>query len=144
MSSRSNNLNHQQPTVFSAVEESPDLLDLLANATSPAIKKIFIESLLEIFPTAFAPHNNLKAPDDLFLIFTTRFGREAQSMAIYPRVYAALKLRHMFVFQLREEKRDFIRDLGLDWTAAQRSSYFSKVNSACYVTGKSPIHLFPR
>ena len=138
----SNKLKRQLATLFSAVEGSPELLNLLQNATSSATKIIFTVSLLETLPTAFDPY--IKEPKDLFLLFTAWFGRDDQYKVIYPRVHAALQERLMFFFHLRDDKRDFIRDIGLDWTAADRSRYISKVKSACYVTGKSPFHLFPR
>ena len=134
----SNKLKRQLATLFSAVEGSPALLDLLQNATSPAIKIIFINSLLETLPTAFDPY--IKEPKDLFLLFTAWFGRDDQYKVIYPRVHAALQERLMFFFHLRDDKRDFIRDIGLDWTAADRSRYISKVNSAVMLLG-SPAHI---
>ena len=44
MPSRSNKFKRQLATLFSAVEGSPELLDLLQNTTSPTIKIIFIVS----------------------------------------------------------------------------------------------------
>ena len=84
MTSRSKKLKPQQATLFTAVEGSTELLNLLQNATSPTIKIIFINSLLETLPTAFIPYT--KKPEDLFLIFTTWLASDGQFKAIYPRV----------------------------------------------------------
>jgi len=131
----------QQSKVFRAVEDDPKLLDLLEIATSTGRKTIFIQTLLETMPTAFAQFIN-KKPEELFTIFTAWFGSYADSDTIYRGIHAAVQHRQKYFLELRFNKRQFIHDIGLDWTADVRSLFISQVNSVCDLVEKSSF--FPR
>lgn len=128
--SKARKLKAEQTTVFRAVEDNPKLLDLLEIATSQARQTIFIQSLLETLPDAFAQFD--KKPEELFTIFTAWFGTYADSHTIFRRIHAAVKYRQNFFMELRFNKRQFIRDIGLDWSTVTRAKFISKVNSFCY------------
>jgi hypothetical protein len=137
MSSKRKLISHQA-SVFSAVEGNHELLDLLEIATTTARKNIFIESLLKINPTAFDLHDTGKTSEDLFILFTTWFGSFDQSKTTkFPGITAAVRYKERFFLELRYQKRQFIRDIGLNWTAVDKSSYFSKVNSLSALVEKS-------
>lgn len=136
MSSNARKLISQQATVFRAVENSPELLELLEIATTSPRKIIFIESLLEILPTAFDPH--AKKCEDLFIVFNTWFGIYHKSNTThFAGISAALEHRKKYFLELRHKKRQFIQDIGLDWTAEDKSKYISAVNSLSALVGKS-------
>jgi hypothetical protein len=126
MSSKARKAKAAQPILFSTVETNSKLLDLLEIATTHDRKAIFIQSLLEILPTAFARFD--KPPVDLFNIFTTWFGNYAQSETLLPGISAALHHRQKYFLDNRKVKRGFICDIGLDWTVEFKTSSISKVN----------------
>jgi hypothetical protein len=128
-------LKAQQAKVFSAVEANQKLLDLLKIATSPAGKTLFIDSLLEILPTTFDQTD--KQPDDLFALFPTWFGNYANSNVLFTGISASLRHRQHYFLENRFKKRQFISDIGLDWTADAKSLFYSKVYSACDIIWKS-------
>ena len=66
MASKARKLKAAQSKVFTAVEGNQKLLDLLEIATSTSQKVIFIESLLEILPTAF-DHSDKMNPEELLM-----------------------------------------------------------------------------
>lgn len=136
MSSRARKLQSQKANVFNAVEGNPKLLDLLEIATSTAQKAHFIDLLLEILPTAFARFKSEKTSDQLFDVFTSWFGEYPNSDNLFSGISAAIEIRRRFFSDVRIKKRHFIGDIGLDWTADDKSSYFSKVNSV-YNVGTS-------
>lgn len=117
-------------TIFSTVESNPMLLDLLEIATSDARKIIFIKKLIAILPTAFSSLNEC-AVLSKFDIFTIQFGSYNQSTTIFSRVAAAIYRRKHYFLETRYKKREFISDIGLDWTPDTKSSFFSKVKYAC-------------
>lgn len=129
--------------VFRAVEDSPKLLDLLEIATSPARQTIFIEALLETKSTAFTFFGNIsdKAPGELFTVFTSAFGNYPNSKTAYEGISAAIDRRHKFMSKLRNNKRNFIKDIGLNWTPEDKKSFISKVNSFYDVVRKSSFIL---
>jgi len=133
MASRARKLKSQQANVFNAVEGNSRLLDLLEIATSTAQKATFIEALLEILPTAFTQFKSDKKPAELFDVFTAWFGEYHNSNTIFSEIHAALQYRKKFFLDMRSMKRYFIRDIGLDWTADDKSLFFGKVNSICNV-----------
>jgi hypothetical protein len=135
MSSKPRKLQTAQSQAFKAVEGSPDLLDLLEIATTTTLKENFITSLLNILPSAFDQSDKTK-PEDLFLIFTSWFGTHAHSN-LFPRISAAIKQRKHYLLEIRFKKREFISDIGLDWTAAVKTSVISKVSSAFVIVRKS-------
>lgn len=135
MASNPRKIKAQSATVFRAVEGNPDLLDFLEVATTTARKIIFIDSLLTIESTAFHAQN-LK-PEELFDLFTTRFGSFGQSKTAFPRISAAIQHRKKYFTELRHHKREFIRDIGLDWTADVKSKFISEVNSLSALVWKS-------
>lgn len=126
MASKARKAKAEQPLIFSTVEENSNLLDLLEIATTNDRKEIFIWSLLEILPTAFARFD--KTPADLFNIFTTWFGNYAQSENPLPGISSALHHRQKHFLDNRKVKRGFICDIGLDWTADFKKTSISKVN----------------
>jgi hypothetical protein len=128
MASRARNLKSAQSKVFHAVEGSTTLLDLLEIAHSTAHKTTFIDALFKILPTAFDRFD--KKLDEQFSLFTAWFGSYANSKTIFPGISAALQHRQHYFLETRFKKRMFISDIGLDWTAKDKSSFFSKVNSA--------------
>ena len=136
MASKPRKLKSALTKVFTAVEGNPKLLDLLEIATSAARKTIFIDALLEIQPTAFDRSGSEKNSDKLFHIFTAWFGSYAHSKTLFSGIYAALQHRQKYFLETRFMKRQFISDIGLDWTAYAKSSFFSKVNSAYGVVGE--------
>jgi hypothetical protein len=132
----------QQSYVLSTVENNPKLLDLLEIATSTAQKAAFIECLLDdlSITTPFSRFD--KTPNELFDIFTAWFGHYAKSEELFYGIYSALQYRQRFFLDMRAQKRQFIREIGLNWTSDVKSSYFSKVSFVCVLLG-SP-HIFPR
>lgn len=127
MSSRPRKALAEQFIIFSTVETNSQLLDLLEIATTPDRKAIFIQSLLDILPTAFARFDS-KPPADLFLIFTTWFGKYPESETLLPGITAALHHRQKYYLENRKLKRGFISDIGLDWTANIKNLSISKVS----------------
>ena len=136
MTSNPRKIKAQSATVFSAVEGNPDLLDFLEVATTTARKIIFIDSLLKIESTAFFHAQKLK-PEELFDLFTTWFGSFGGSETAFPGISAAIQQRKKYFTELRHHKREFIRDIGLDWTADVKSKFISEVNSLSALVGKS-------
>jgi hypothetical protein len=133
MPSKAQKLKTEQSSIiFPTVEANPKLLDLLEIATTSARKTIFINALISILPTAFASFD--KTPEQLFDIFTTWLGNYNQT---FSGINAALHCRQRYILETRFNKRKFISDIGLDWTPDLMSSFFSKVNSACFTIGKS-------
>jgi hypothetical protein len=126
MASKGRKDNAEQPALFSTVETNSKLLDLLEIAITRDRKAIFIQSLLQELPTAFGRFDKPLA--DLFVIFTGWFGKQGQSAILYPRISAALHHRRSFYLDNRKVKRNFITNIGLDWTAEVKNSSFSKVN----------------
>jgi len=97
MSSKARKLKSAQSKVFTAVESNLKLLDLLEIATSTSRKVIFIETLLEILPTAFDRSDKTK-PEELFNIFTAWFGNYGDSNTLFTGISAALQHRqHYFI-----------------------------------------------
>lgn len=139
MASRARKLKSVQDKVFNAVEHNPKLLDLLEIASSTARKSIFIDALLKILPTAFAHFD--KKPEELFSVFTSWFGNYDHYNTLFPAIYAALQHRQHFLWDNRFKKRQFITDIGLDWTADIKSKFFSEVNSLCDVVGEGLISI---
>lgn len=136
MSSKARKLKSLQSRVFSAVENNSQLLVLLESATSTTQKTVFIKALLTIYPTAFLGFSKMDNPDELFTVFTAWFGSYADSTTLFSGINAALKRRHQYIFENRYKKRQFIHDIGLDWTADAKALFFSKVNSLCGVVGE--------
>jgi hypothetical protein len=126
MASKGRKDKAEQPKIFSTVETNSQLLDLLEIAITHDRKAIFIRSLIKVLPGAFARFD--KPPVDLFNIFTGWFGKHDQSETLYPGISAALYHRQTFYLDHRKVKRDFISNIGLDWTAEVKNSSFSKVN----------------
>lgn len=124
-SSSARKLKIQQSQVFQGVEDSPNLLDLLETAISPARQAIFIEKLLEALPSAFAQFD--KSPEELFTIFTAWFGKFSDPDYPFNKIHAALKYREKYFFDIRKKKKQFMRDIGLDWKEATKAEFFSKV-----------------
>lgn len=117
----------REAKVFSTVEGSHKLLGLLLVATSTPRKATFIQSLMDILPSAFGSSGKL--PDDLFADFTRTFGTFPNSKTRFPQTAAALHHRLEEITDKRFKKREFISDLGLDWNADDKSWAISKVNS---------------
>ena len=136
MTSRARMLKAAQFEILTAVEANPQLLDLLEIATSTSRKVIFIKALLEILPTAF-DHSDKKNNEELFNVFTAWCGIHSHSNTHFTGISAALQNRKQYFLEMRFKKRQFISDIGLDWTADDKSSSFSKVISACDIVGKS-------
>jgi hypothetical protein len=121
------------------VEDSPELLDLLEIATSTARQTAFIKSMLKILPaTAATPFTcfDQKEHHELFTLFTGWFGDYHQSETRFSRTYAATQQRLKYIMVLRDNKRHFIRSIGLDWTPAVKADKFSKVIPVCDDFGK--------
>jgi hypothetical protein len=127
MSSKSRKAQSHQEKVFRVVEGSPKLLDLLENATSTPKKAIFIGSLLEILPSAF----DTSGDHDPFANFTLTYGAFPNSKTRFPGTAAAIQHRQENIEDNRFKKREFISDIGLDWTAKDTTKFLSKVNSPC-------------
>ena len=108
---------------------NPELLDFLEISTTAAQKSIFIAAFLKFLPTAFDQLD--KKPDDPFSLFTTWFGGYADSKSLYSCIYAALQRRQRYLLETQFQKQQFITHIGLDWTADDKSTFFSKVISAC-------------
>ena len=116
-----------QSKLFYTVEENPLLLDLLETATSPARQAIFIDKLLKTCSTAL---NGIdQSPADLFHLFTTWFGSYSGSETSFPNIHAAIHYRQTYFLELRFNKRNFIKDIGLDWTPEVKAVFISKVTS---------------
>lgn len=137
MASRARKLKSEQDKVFNAVENTSKLLDLLEIATSTARKSIFFDALFEILPTAFAHFD--KNSEGLFTVFTSWFGGYNQSKTLFPGINEALKHRQKYIWDSRFKKRGFIKDIGLDWTANDKSDFFSKVSPLCNDVGENLI-----
>lgn len=135
MATRARKAKFEQLRLFNAVESNHILLDLLEMATTDERKTIFIESLLETLPTGTAFARFDKDPVDLFLIFTTWFGKCDQTL--FYGISAAIDHRHKYFLDNRNLKRDFISDIGLDWTEEDKKSSLSKVNFLYGVVMKS-------
>lgn len=136
MASRARKLKFAQSKVFTTVEGNRELLDLLEIATSTSRKVIFINALLEILPTAF-DRSDKTNPEELFNVFTAWFGIYGHSNTLFTGISAALQHRQLYFSEMRFKKRQFISDIGLDWTADAKNSSFSKVISVCDIVGKS-------
>jgi hypothetical protein len=137
MASKTRKLRIQQNQVFTAVENNPNLLDMLEIATSPARKIIFIDTLVKGLPTAFHHFGN-KSSDDLFKLFTTWFGEYPDSKTIFCGINAAIQHRQQYFLEKRYQKRLFLTELGLDWTKEDKSIFFStEVISVYGFIGKS-------
>ena len=111
------------------MNRNPELLDLLEISTTAAQKSIFITAFLKFLPTAFDWLD--KKPDDPFSLFTIWFEGYADSKSLYSCIYAALQHRQRYLLETRFQKRQFITHISLDWTADDKSTFFSKVISAC-------------
>jgi hypothetical protein len=128
LASKARKLRSMLNQVFTAVESSPILLDMLEIATSPARKVIFFDTLvkLEHLPTAFLHLcNKSPASDDLFNLFTAGFGDFPNSKTIFSRIDAALQHRQQFILETRFNKRLFVIEVGLDWTEEVKTIFFS-------------------
>jgi hypothetical protein len=137
MSSKTRKLKAQQANLFHVLEGNPKLLDLLETATSSARKAIFIKSLLAVLPTAFAHFDTGKQDEDMFALFTAWYGGFNNSNALFPGISAATEHRKEYLSEKRLKKLQFISDIGLDMSAEDKNLFFSKVNSACDLIGKS-------
>jgi hypothetical protein len=127
MTSKSRKAKAREAKLFSTVEGSPKLLDLLQIATTTPRKATFIQPLLDTLSSAFGSFD--KQPDDLFTHFTTNFGTFHHSDTCFPQTAAALEHRLKNIEDNRFKKREFISDLGLDWDAKKKSKFLSNVNS---------------
>ena len=127
MTSKSRRAKAREAKLFSAVEGSTKLLDLLQMATTTPRKATFIQSLLDTLSSAFGSSD--KQPDDLFTHFTTNFGTFHNSDTCFPQTAAALEHRLKNIEDNRFKKREFLSDLGLDWDAKEKSKFISNVNS---------------
>lgn len=121
----------EQSNLFQTVEDSPTLLDLLETATSPARQTIFINTLLETGPTVLTDLKTEKSSADLFQLFTTWFGTYSGSDTRFQRIQAAVQHRKKFFMEKRHHKKEFMFDIGLDWSADIRDDFISRVNSIC-------------
>jgi hypothetical protein len=131
MASRARKLKAHQAKVFNTVENNPRLLDLLETSISSARKSIFIQALITSLPTAFDRLD--KEQHLLFDIFTTWFGGYQQSSLHFSSIHAALHHRQQYFLETRFKKRQFISEIGLDWTPEVKLAFFSKVNVfLCY------------
>jgi hypothetical protein len=138
MPSRARSAKAAQDRLFQAVEGSPKLIELLEMATSTPKKTIFINTLLEILPTAFDSFETSgKQPDDLFALFTSRFGSFPNRQTRFEMVFVALNNRNIYILESRNKKRQFISDIGLDWTPDTKTNFFTKVNTAYDLFWKS-------
>jgi hypothetical protein len=126
MASKARKLKAHQAKIFNTVENSTILLDLLETSISSARKTIFIQALIRSLPTAFDRFD--KEPHLYFDIFTTWFGNYQQSTIHFSRINAALQHRQQYFLETRFKKRQFISDIGLDWTPDDKVTFFSKVN----------------
>jgi len=70
-------------------------------------------------------------------VFTAWFGNYGDSNTLFTGISAALQHRQHYFIKIRFEKRQFIGDIGLDWTADAKNLSFSKVISTCDIVGKS-------
>jgi hypothetical protein len=122
----------EQSKLFQTVEDNPTLLDLLETATSPARQTIFIESLLKADPTtALTDLQDTKSPVHLFQLFTTWFGSYSGSAAQFQGIQAAVQHRKKYFMEKRHHKKEFMFDIGLDWSPDIRDDFISRVNSIC-------------
>lgn len=135
--SKARKLKAEQFRIFTTVEDNPKLLDLLEIATTSARKIIFIESLIDVLPLTTAFARLEKEPAQLFDIFTIWFGIYPQSDTFFKQVHAALYYRRKYYLDFRSMKRQFISDIGLDWTPHVKSLFFKKVESVCSAVRKS-------
>lgn len=116
--------------IYTAVENDSDLLNLLKITTSTGEKSNFIKALLKTLPTAFSPSDrSTKDFEGLFKLFVSWFGDYPDFTTDFSRVNAALKHRLRDKMDNRSQKRSFIRAIGLDWTADDKSLFFSQVDS---------------
>lgn len=123
----------EQTKLFQTVEDNPTLLDLLETATSPARQTIFIETLLETGPTALTDLKPTKSSVDLFLLFTTWFGCYSGSNTQFQGIQAAVQHRKKYFMEKRYHKKEFMFDIGLDWSADIRDDFISRVKSFRYL-----------
>lgn len=137
MASRARRLERRQNYVFSALENNPVLLDLLEIASSTATKPLFTKALLDNFPDAFS--NCDQDPETIFRVFTSWFSSYDKSHTSFPGISTALQQRQHRIWDNRSMKRQFITDIGLDWTAKYKSTFFSEVKFLCHVIGEGLI-----
>ena len=121
----------EQSKLFQTVEDNPILLNLLETATSSARQTIFIKSLLEIGPPVLTDLKDTKSSADLFLLFTTWFGEYSGSATQFQGIYAAVRHRKKYFMSKRHFKKEFMFDIGLDWSEDIRDDFISRVNSIC-------------
>jgi hypothetical protein len=140
MSSKDRKSIPQQKQVFTAVENSPVLLDMLEIATSPERKIIFIDTLVKALPSAFHRTGN-KSSEDLFMLFTAWFGQYADSKTIFSKIYAATRHRQQFFMENRYNKRLFVKEIGLEWTEDNKSDFFSTKVTSIYDLIMKTSHL---
>jgi hypothetical protein len=126
--SKARKLKAAQSRIFATVEDNPSLLDLLEITTSSARKEIFNNALADVLPPTSAFHRFEKDPDELFQLFTTWFAGYPDSETCFSQVHAALDHRQKFFLDNRFMKRQFIRDIHLDWTPDDKSIFFKKVS----------------
>jgi hypothetical protein len=140
--SNARKLKAEQLRLFTAVEASQSLVDLLEISTSSARKAIFIDSVIEVLPNAFARFDKSQPhwQAALFDIFTAWFGKLDHSNNFWG-IRAALISRHQYFISNRFHKKEFIRDIGLNWTPDEKTSFFEKVNSACSAGRKFSLDL---
>ena len=131
MSSKDRKSIPQQKQVFTAVEDSPVLLDMLEIATSSPRKAIFIDNLKKHLPAAFINYGN-KSPEDLFNLFTTGFGEVPDYKTTFSRIDAAVQHRKKYFLEKRYKNRLFLRELGLDLTEARKRLFLSTVVISVY------------
>ena len=125
MRSQSANLKAYQLSLFEAIELSPDLLDLLAAATTPKKKARFITAVLRVVPNAFLQN---KTSEGLFQIFTAWIGQyQAELHDRFPRLGAAIKLRQDWLTSARSTKVQFIRAIGLNWDDIDRDAFLCRI-----------------
>ena len=130
MTSKNRKTKSAAPKIYTAVENNPDLLNLLEITTSTGEKSNFIKALLKTLPTAFsALDRSSKNFERLFNLFVSWFGDYPDFTTNFSRVNAALNHRLRYKMENRSQKQSFIRAIGLDWTAGDKSSFFSQVNA---------------
>jgi hypothetical protein len=130
MSSKNRKMKSAASKIYTAVENDPNLLNLLEITTSTGEKSNFIKALLKTLPTAFsASDRSSKDFEGLFKLFVAWFGDYPEFTTDFSRVNAALNHRLRYKMDNRTQKRSFIRAIGLDWTADDKSSFFSQVNA---------------
>jgi hypothetical protein len=136
MASRDRRLKSQQTTVFRTVDCNPTLLDLLEITTSDVQKTNFIKALLEILPTAFLDKFSGDNYIEVFNIFMAWFGHPGNSQT-FTKIASSIQLRKQYKFDERFKKREFLTEIGLDWSEAYKDYFISKVNSAYNAARKS-------